>query len=348
MPDWSLHDLHQSEVLLTVEEAIQRGRLEDPGTRATPELLRGLGLMKDGVLLRAAGALFGKAERVEPDLPQCLLRLARFRGVDKTEFLDNRQIRGNAFALFRAAQRFLVETIPVASRIEEDCPERIDDPLYPPLATREAIANAICHRDYAMGGGSIGIAVYDDRLEITSAGSLHFGLTPEKLLEPHDSLPWNPLIARAFYLRGIVEEWGRGTLKMAEHAVQAGLPPLEIEDDGSCVTVRFRNRMTGDRVPNSSSAATVGYSATPLGKRQRRILDLLEVSGEPLALREIRVGLDPQPGERRLRQDLAELKRLGAWNQADTDAVPDGSLYESMGWLILGQFRLIRPIRLAR
>ena len=47
--------------------------------------------------------------------------------------------------------------------------------------TREAIANALCHRDYSIGGGSVGIAVYDDRLEVTSSGPLHFGLTPEIL-----------------------------------------------------------------------------------------------------------------------------------------------------------------------
>ena len=119
--------------------------------------------------------------------------------------------------------------------------ERIDEPLYPPLATREALANALCHRDYSIGGGSVGIAVYDDRLEVTSSGSLHFGLTPEKLFVPHESRPWNPLIARTFYRRGIIEEWGSGTLKMAELTSSAGLPVPEIEDEGGAVTVRFRH-----------------------------------------------------------------------------------------------------------
>ena len=109
--------------------------------------------------------------------------------------------------------------------------------------TREALANALCHRDYSIGGGSVGIAVYDDRLEITSSGSLHFGLTPEKLFSPHESRPWNPLIARTFYRRGIIEEWGSGTLKMADLASSSGLPVPEIEDDGGAVTVRFRHSL---------------------------------------------------------------------------------------------------------
>jgi len=60
---------------------------------------------------------------------------------------------------------------------------------YPNLAAREALANAFFHRDYAMSGGSIGLAVYDDRLEVTSTGPLHFGLTPDDLFGPHEARP---------------------------------------------------------------------------------------------------------------------------------------------------------------
>ena len=67
---------------------------------------------------------------------------------------------------------------------------------------------------------------------MTSTGVLHFGLTPGDLFGPHESRPWNPLIARTFYRRGIIEEWGRGTIKMAELAMSAGLPHPEIEEKG--------------------------------------------------------------------------------------------------------------------
>ena len=87
----------------------------------------------------------------------------------------------------------------------------------------------------------VGVALYDDRLQVTSSRTLHFGLTSVKLFAPHESLPWNPLIARTFYRRGIIEEWERGTLKMAEPTTSAGLPRPEIEDAGGCVTVRFRH-----------------------------------------------------------------------------------------------------------
>lgn len=298
---WSVDDLDVPEIRRTVAEAVRRGRMEEPLSREPANLLRGLGLLRDGVLLRAAAALFGNVDRLEFDMPQCLLRVARFRGVDKMQFLDNRQFNGNAFTLLANAERFLRETLPIAGRFEQDRFERIDEPLYPPLATREALANAICHRDYSIGGGSIGVAVYDDRLEVTSAGSLHFGLTPEALFVPHESRPWNPLIARTFFRRGVIEKWGSGTLKMAEQARAAGLPTPEIEDDGGCVTVRFRHSQF---VPQKST------ESTPI-KRQEAILALLDRAEDGLALREIRAHLGPHTNERRLREDLAILKTQG-------------------------------------
>ncbi len=207
---WTVDDLDVAEIRNTVAGAVRIGRLNEPGSREPEDLLRGLGLMSEGILFRAAAALFGKAERLECEMPQCLLRVAGFRGLDRSEFLDNRQFNGNAFTLLASAERFLRDTLPIASRFESGRMQRIDEPLYPPLATREALANALCHRDYAVGGGSTGLAVYDDRLEVTSTGPLHFGLTPDDLFWPHGSRPWNPLIARTFYRRGISEEWGGG------------------------------------------------------------------------------------------------------------------------------------------
>ena len=192
------------------------------------------------------------------------------------------------------------ENLPVAGRIEPNLFERVDDPLYPPEALREALANAFCHRDYTIGGGSVAVAIYDDRLEVTSSGTLHFGLTAEQLFLPHESLPWNPLIANVFYRRGIIEQWGRGTIKMAELTMSAGQPPPEIEDAGGCVTVRFR---PGRYVPPQR----VGRDLT---ERQQAILALLDQGGRGLALREIIAQLEPKATQRQVREDLAILRTL--------------------------------------
>ena len=245
--------------------------------------------------------LFGNRERLEFEMPQCLLRIARFRGVDRMQFLDNRQFNGHAFALLASAERFLRDSIPIAGRFESDRFERIDEPLYPPLATRRSAGERLVPPRLLDWRGSVGVAIYDDRLEVTSSGSLHFGLTPEKLFVPHESRPWNPMIARTFYRRGIIEEWGSGTLKMADVAREAGLPTLEIEDANDCVTVCFRHGQFVARQPGVAGPT----------QRQEAILDLLARADDGLALREIRAQLGPRANERQLRNDLAILKARG-------------------------------------
>ena len=298
---WTVADMDVAEIRNTVAEAVRIGRLNEPGGRDPEDLLRGLGLLRGGVLFRAAAVLFGNAGRLESEMPQCLLRVARFRGLDRSEFLDNRQFNGNAFTLLANAERFLRDTLPIAGRFESGRMARIDEPLYPPLATREALANALCHRDYAMGGGSIGLAVYDDRLEVTSTGPLHFGLTPDDLFGPHESRPWNPLIARTFYRRGIIEEWGRGTIRMADLATSAGLPRPEIEERHECVTIRFRR--AGIVLPEQNGNG--------LAERQRAILALLDRAENGLALREIVANLTPDVSVRQVRRALASLRSRG-------------------------------------
>ena len=196
-------------LLVTLEESIRRGRSVDPGTRDTLAVLRGLGLLVNGEQLsRAAVALFCKDEVALPEFPQFNLRVARFKGTSRDEFLDNRQYTGNAFALMRRAERFLIDWLPVASKIVSAQMARIDTPALPVEAIREALANAFIHRDYTNASGSVAVALYDDRLEIISPGELHFGLTPEILYQPHESKPWNPWIAKVFYRRGLIETWG--------------------------------------------------------------------------------------------------------------------------------------------
>lgn len=295
---WAPTDLDISELTRTLNEAIRRGRMSDPGTRDPIELLRGFGLLKDEKLLRAAILLFGNRIRLEAEFPQCLLRVAKFRGTDKTEFLDNRQFHGNAFDLLLKAEQFLRENLPIAGRIVPGLFARIDEPIYPPEALREALANAFCHRDYSIGGGSVAVAVYQDRLEITSSGTLHFELTAEKLFQPHESLPWNPLLARVFHRQGIIESWGRGTLKMVELMEKAGLPQPEIAEVAGCVVVRFRpSRYIPPRQVKQN-----------LTERQRAILQVL--SEKDGIARNAIVTLLKEPGLA-IRDDLRQLRTFG-------------------------------------
>ncbi len=298
---WTVNDLDVAAIRNTFAEAVRIGRLNETENQEPEALLHGFRLIRDGALLRAAAVLFGKVERLRYDMPQCLLRVARFRGSDRSEFLDNRQFSGNAFTLLANAERFLSDTLPIAGRFKPDQMARIDEPLYPRLAVREALANAICHRDYIIEGGSIGLAVYDDGLEVTSPGPLHFGLTPDDLFEPHDSMPWNPLIADVFYKRGIIEQWGSGTLKMVSLATSAGLPRPEIEEYKNCVIVRFR---PAGYVPSQRNGN--GFV-----ERQEMILDLLGRTQEGMAIREIISHLPLGTSSRQVRRGLEALRERG-------------------------------------
>lgn len=286
---WTVEHLDSPEIVRTVELSIETGRINDPGTRNAAELLRGMGLLKEAQLLRASIVLFGNLANPQPEMPQCLLRLARFRGSDQNEFIDNRQIRGNAFVILRGAEDFIRQNIRIAGQFTVDHFSRIDEPMYSLAAVREALVNAICHRDYADSSGSVGVALYDDRLEIASTGPLRFGLKPEDLYRPHDSRPWNPLIADVFYRRGLIEQWGRGTLLMVREALAVGLPKPEINDRNGVVTVIFR---------------PIGYYSPT----EHAILAMLYGAENGLALREITARIGNIANVRQVRAVLYTLR----------------------------------------
>lgn len=286
----SIKDLDKQEIQTTLDNAIGLGRLEPTGRRDAESVLRGLELIREGKLLNAAVALYGKSDRLKTLYPQFSIRLARFRGVNRlADFSDNRQYWGHAFSLLRRAQSFLMDHVPIAGRVVSGKMIREDQPLYPPRATREAFANALCHRDYTVPGGAVAVAMYDDHLEITNPGALHFGITPEKLKAPHESKPWNPIIANVFYRAGIIERWGSGTLNIIDWCTENGNPAPEWQEQAGSVFVTFLpaeplivTLKTGDQ--RSESGTKLGLSRDQvLALRQvseaKGVADLLASSG---------------------------------------------------------------------
>ena len=237
----SIEDLEEDEILITLDNAIRLGRLEATDRRSLPSILQGLELIRDGNLLNAAVALYGKSDRLRTLYPQMSIRLARFRGQTRlADFSDNRQYWGHAFSLLRRAESFLMDHVPIAGRVLPGRTVREDQPWYPPRATREALANALCHRDYTIPGGAVSVAMYDDHLEITNPGSFQFGITPEKLTRPHESRPWNPIIANVFYRAGIIERWGSGTLNIIDWLKANNNPTPSWAEQAGSIYVTFR------------------------------------------------------------------------------------------------------------
>ena len=294
---YTLADVDMTEVERTLRAAVHQGRLESAPSDPVEGLDR-LQLRVEGQLLRAAVVLFGRKQM--PYYPQCGLRLARFKGTDKTEFLDNRQLHGHAFQILDEAMHFILRNIPIAGRIESGKLERQDTPLYPPLALREALVNALCHRDYSIPGGAVFVAIYDDCLEVSSTGLLPAGITVADLKRKHLSVLRNPLIAGAFYRRGLIEQWGRGTEKIVDWCVAAGQPEPEFEEQAGAVVVRFRP--SGYNPPHRISH--------DLSERQRRILLVLS-DRTKRSFAEIYRELLDSPPRRTVQADLRFLRDSG-------------------------------------
>ena len=260
---FTIKDFDREEVYRTVQLATSQGNLSGPTERDLGRLLDRLGVRVDGQILQAAVVLFGK--QFMPDYPQCELMMARFKGLDKTEFMDQKMLRGPAFKLLEEAQLFCQRHFPLPGKIIPEDFHRQDKPLIPPLAIREILVNALIHRDYTIYGGSIHLAVFDDRVEVWSAGRLPAGITAENLSKDHLSVRRNPIIADVFHLVGLIEKWGRGTNRVIEQCKVAGIAPPAFREVGPSTVVTFK-------VPVSSMSRHQVGTKSALSRHQVAIL----------------------------------------------------------------------------
>jgi len=238
----TIDSLDEGLIRRVVDGGIRRGRLSDDAKNdSTPTILNRLKLIQNRAVLNSAVILFGKDLT---DYPQALLRLARFKGVDKKEFIDNKQIYGNIFELSSAAMDFFFKHLSLSSSTHKRM-EREDNLEIPYDALREAVVNALCHRAWQQEASSIGIAIYDNRVEIENAGRFPATLSPQRLAaeeiskNDNTSLPPNPDIANVMFIGGLIEHWGRGLSMMSNECENAGLPKPQIIDNGFMVRVVF-------------------------------------------------------------------------------------------------------------
>jgi ATP-dependent DNA helicase RecG len=139
---------------------------------------------------------------------------------------------------------------------------------------REALVNALCHRDYSQQGAAISLAIFEDRLELWSEGGLPFGLEPAALKREHASRPRNLLIADVFFRRGLIERWGRGTQVIVEECERAGCSEPSYRVSGGCFVVTFPLRvgLGAESKPESGPESQLARSVLlaleqgPLGK----------------------------------------------------------------------------------
>lgn len=235
------------------EEAIESYRIEvaqrrpDSGLdRAeTPELLKRIGaaIEYQGRLVPTlTGVLFFAAEpqRFYPSLTVTFLHLAGTEIAQQTSdepfYLDNREFQGRIPEIIEEAWGVLYSKM--ARRAIVEGVRRIEEPQYPQLAVREALVNAIAHRDYSRLGSFIQVRLFADRLEVQSPGGLAGGLTVNNLV--YEQYTRNPHIMRLLEDYGYVERRGVGIDQMVHAMRQANLPEPEFEDRRTSFWVTLR------------------------------------------------------------------------------------------------------------
>ena len=232
----TLSDLEEQRIRGGVRLGVEHGRMPASSLlESTESLVEKLKLTSNGKLKNAAAALF---LRDTSEFPQFLLRMARFRGTDKNEFIDNQRAYGNFFTLLDAGMAFLFKHLSLSGKIVGLLrEERLEIPA---VALREALTNALCHRQFHSPGGSVGIAIYDDRVVIENSGHLPEELTVETIKLSHQSYPQNPIIADVLFKTTFLENWGSGVGRIMEACQEAGLPQPEYGQNASFVWVTFK------------------------------------------------------------------------------------------------------------
>lgn len=234
----SIDDIDMDAVEYFKENAIKSGRLPISKSDTTEIIFNNLNLYTDdGKLKRAAILLFGK----KPDkfYPTVSLKIGRFVNSDSDlRFQD--VIEGNCIEMVdKAIEIFFKKYVPYSIKYVGIRREEI--PEYPFDAVREALLNAVAHRDYSIHA-PIQMRVYNDRIDIWNNGALLSGLSFDDLKKTHSSILRNPIISNVFFRAGFVEAWGKGTTNIVDECKKSGLPEPEFySHSGGFVITIFKD-----------------------------------------------------------------------------------------------------------
>jgi ATP-dependent DNA helicase RecG len=209
------------------------------------------------VLFRNAGVLFF-ARNVRHFFNQAYVSCLLAKGADKVHILDRKDFDGGVVADIEDALRFIERNTRTAYRIERLQRENI--PEYPMKALREAITNAVMHRDWFIDGANVFVEIYTDRIEVVSPGGLPKGMTLADL--GRKSVRRNALIADLLHRIDFIEKAGTGVKRIRDEAREGGYPEPEWEANGFVTTI-FR--------PNpevrTAAGAQPGPSRDPVGTK---------------------------------------------------------------------------------
>lgn len=237
-------------------------------------------------------------------LTAATLKCAFFYGQHQgTQLRDRADVVGPLHQIIDDGAVFVARNRRLVPRMEGI--RRIDIPEYPDYSVREALANAVAHRDWSLEGAKVRLFMFDDRLEIWSPGRLPPPITLERL--GYDQFSRNRLIARVLVERGYIEEVGLGIRRMREEMGSLGLPEPEFREDGFSFVITFRSIAPREGVIAAPDPFRALLERGEINERQYRGLLYLREHGEIHRREYVQVA---GVSERTAARDLADLVEM--------------------------------------
>ncbi len=280
----TLGDLDEEKMSTFIRTARKKRGFPLPLDSTPTELLTHLSLMdENGRIANAAILLFGK--RPQRFFITSEVKCVQFYGNVVEKPLPSYQIyRGTVFEMIDQATSFVMSRIDnwTGTRAEGETAEVPTEYELPYDAVKEAIVNAVCHRDYT-SNASVQVMLFRNRLEVWNPGQLPYGLTVKKLLEPHKSLPANPLLADPMFWAGYIDKVGTGTEDIVNLCKGKGLKEPEYHQEEDFRVVIWRKEKPGQDEGTSKGAS----KGTSRGQVSANVLRLLEILTDEMSVRKM-------------------------------------------------------------
>lgn len=268
LPGFSIADIEDSLIDKFRKMAIRKGRLDtDILVESKHDLMERLRLTNAGCYTNAAMLLFSK----NPDkwLVGAYTKIGFFENDANLIYQD--EVHGSIFEQADVILN-LIRLKYMKAKITYEGVQRIERYFVPEAALREAVMNALCHKQYE-SCNPIQISVYEDKLYISNCCSLPTDWTVEHLMSKHASRPYNTAIANVLYLSGLIENWGRGIEKICLACREDKSPPPEYVVSSGDIMIKFT--AAEGRAIKAFAQKEVGNFADRVSEKELPILRLL-------------------------------------------------------------------------